>query len=133
MERYDTYHYIPILQTLEGLLSDSSIQEEIENTHARIRTDNMLEDFCDGSVFKEHPLFSLDPKALQIICYYDELEMANPLGAYVKKHKVGVGFFILGNIQPKYRSRLRSVNLTFVCKASVVDKHGINKVLAATY
>ena len=80
-------------------------------------------------MFKEHPLFSSDPSALQMVCYYDELELANPLGAYVKKHKIGVGFFILGNIQPKYRSRLRSVNLAFVCKVEVVEKHGIKKVL----
>ena len=129
IERYDTYHYIPILKTLEGLLLDPSIQEEIENTHTRVHGDNKLEDFCDGSVFKEHILFTTDPKALQIICYYDELEMVNPLGAYVKKHKVGVVFFILGNIQPKYRSRLRSVNLAIVCKAEIVEKHGINQVL----
>lgn len=95
----------------------------------RVHGSNKLEDFCDGNVFKEHPLFSCDSKALQIICYYDELEVANPLGAYVKKHKVGVGFFTLGNIQPKYRSRLRSVNLTFVCKAEIVEKHGMNQVL----
>ena len=88
-----------------------------------------MEDFCDGIVFNQHAQFSSDPEALQIICYYDELELVNPLGAYVKKQKLGICFFMLGNIEPKYRSRLRSINLAIVCKATIVEKHGINKVL----
>lgn len=31
-------------------------------------------DFCDGEVFNEHPLFSTDSNALQIIMYYDDVE-----------------------------------------------------------
>ena len=85
-------------------------------------------DFCDGIVYKDHELFSSDQEALQLVCYYDELELVNPLGAYVKRQKLGICFFIIGNIEPIYRSRLRSINLAIVCKATVVEKHGIKKV-----
>ena len=44
--------------------------------------------FCDGEVFKEHPLFSTDRKALQIVIYYDDVETANSLGSYRGKHKL---------------------------------------------
>ena len=44
----------------------------------------LLEDFCDGEVVKNHPLFSTDPQALQIVAYYDELEVCNPLGTQLK-------------------------------------------------
>ena len=37
---------------------------------------------CDGEVFKEHPLFSTDSNALQIVIYYDDVETANTLGSY---------------------------------------------------
>ena len=50
---------------------------------------SFLHDFSDGSFFKEHPLFSVDPHALQIVVYYDEVEPANPLGSYRGKHKLG--------------------------------------------
>ena len=46
-------------------------------------------DFCDGEVFNEHPLFSTDSNALQIVIYYDDVETANPLGSYRGKHKLG--------------------------------------------
>lgn len=45
-------------------------------------------DFCDGQVYKEHPLFSVDKRALQLIIYTDEVETANPLGSYRGKHKL---------------------------------------------
>ena len=49
----------------------------------------MLGDLCDGEVFKEHVVFSTNPIALQIVAYYDVVELANPLGSKAKRNKVG--------------------------------------------
>ena len=49
----------------------------------------VLNDYCDGKKFKEHPLFLMDSNALQLILYYDELELCNVLGSRRKKHKIG--------------------------------------------
>ena len=51
-------------------------------------------DFCDGSQYLTHSLFSVDNTALQIILYYDELELCNPLGSRRKKHKLGLSSFV---------------------------------------
>ena len=56
--------------------------------------------FCDVTIFANHPLFSQDP-------YYDEVEICNPLGN-VKRHKLGI---TLGNIAPLYHSQLKTINL----------------------
>ena len=48
-----------------------------------------MEDFCDGSYFSEHPLFSVESTALQIMLYFDEMEVCNPIGSRAKKHKLG--------------------------------------------
>lgn len=53
------------------------------------RTDGLLGDFCDGSDFLSHPLYSRQQSALQIMLYYDEVEICNPLGTKVKRHKLG--------------------------------------------
>ena len=53
------------------------------------REDKMLADYCDGSVFQSHPLYFIRPKSLQIILYYDDVEICNPLGSKAKKHKLG--------------------------------------------
>ena len=53
------------------------------------RSDGLLGDYCDGSVYKSHALFSHVHQALQIIAYYDDVEVCNPLGSRAKKHKLG--------------------------------------------
>ena len=61
--------------------------EQVENTHQRV--DGIIADFCDGDVYANHPLFSNDPKAIQIFLYYDDVEVVNPLGSKTSKHKFG--------------------------------------------
>ncbi len=56
-ESWDTFQYVPILQYLAQLLQDQSVIEETDHCSERVRTDGTMEDFCDGTVFSEHPLF----------------------------------------------------------------------------
>ena len=49
-------------------------------------------DYCDGEVYANHPLFSETSSSthkLQILLFYDDLEVVNPLGSHTKKHKIG--------------------------------------------
>lgn len=55
----------------------------------------LLRDYCDGQQFCQHSLFSNDSSCLQLIIYYDELELCNPLGSRRKKHKIGLYIFSL--------------------------------------
>ena len=129
MEKKDTYHYVPLLSSLKRLLQDKSVTKEIDACKSRVRTSEYIEDFCDGSLFKNHPLFSQDDYALQIVAFYDEVELCNPLGSHVKRHKLGVVFYTLSNISPKYRSSLRMINLAIIATVPVVEKYGIDKVM----
>ena len=61
--------------------------EQIENPH--MRNDGLLSDYCDAAAYQTHPLFSKNPKALQLILYFDEVEICNALGSKVNKHKLG--------------------------------------------
>ena len=91
--------------------------------------DNVLGDFCDGSFFQNHPLFSVDVHALQIVAYYDELEIVNPLGSFVKKHKLGCCFFSLANVRPQYRSTFKAIHLVAVARSQDIVHYGIDAFL----
>lgn len=70
----------------QTLLSNPAVGQEIATTHAS--TDGVLRNFCDGNFFRNHGVFSKYPDALQFIMYYDEIGIANPLGAKAGKHKL---------------------------------------------
>ena len=53
-------------------------------THSR--SDEFIADFCNAALFKEHPLFTNDKHALQIVAYYDEVETANCQGSTTGWH-----------------------------------------------
>ena len=46
--------------------------------------DDYLADYCNVSNFKNPRLFSSDPISLQIMLYFDEVEVCNPLGSNIK-------------------------------------------------
>lgn len=118
-----------MIDTLKTLLNDKEFLHEIVGVSRRISCNNDIKDFCDGDRYKNHPLFTEDSNALQIISHYDEVEVVNPLGSHVKRHKLGIVLFTLGNISPQLRSQLKFINLAIVATVPVIEKYGLDKVL----
>lgn len=54
---------------------------------------DFLRDICDGDQFKDHILQSHHGPVLQVIAYFDEVEVCNPLGSHSKVHKLGNYYF----------------------------------------
>uniref|UniRef100_A0A1X7UMD5 Uncharacterized protein n=1 Tax=Amphimedon queenslandica TaxID=400682 RepID=A0A1X7UMD5_AMPQE len=80
-------YHIPLLISLNALLKQPIVLKEVMCGHSQ--TDGQLGDYCDGSNFKAHPLYSKGPNSLQVMLYYDDLEVCNPPGMKVKLHKLG--------------------------------------------
>lgn len=59
---------------------------------------DVLADFCDGLEYSTHSLFSTSANALQLLLYYDDVEVCNPLGSSRVKHKLGMVRIILTGI-----------------------------------
>jgi hypothetical protein len=49
----------------------------------------LLMDICDGSIYQTNPILQHNDQALQIIAYYDEFTVTNPLMSRAKKYKLG--------------------------------------------
>ena len=117
---------------------------QVMNSHSL--SGNKLGDFCDGELFLSSQLFQEHPCALQIQLYYDEVEVCNPIGTKTKKHKlskfhesfivitfiithIGLVYYLLGNLDPKLRSTLKSIQLLCIAKYTVIVKYGIEEIL----
>lgn len=123
----DKFYYVPLLSTLKKLLQVKCVREEI-NRHID-NTSEKLRDFRHGEIYKNHEFFQNNPKSLQIIAYYDEVETCNLLGSSSGRHKIGCVFMSLGNIRPAYRSALNSIFLVAVAKSTTIKENGIDAIL----
>lgn len=96
-------YYVPLIDSLSSLLRMPEVANEVLNRYSS--DDGLMRDLCDGEYCINHPILA-DPKALKIISYHDEFNVANPLGPHVKPHKVLAFYYSLGNIRPEFRSKL---------------------------
>ncbi|XP_054866338.1 uncharacterized protein LOC118469167 [Amphiprion ocellaris] len=121
------FHYIPLIRSLEQLLSHPKVLAMIDEPQKY--SGAYLYDISDGDLMKSHSLFSVRPSALQIILYSDEIEICNPLGSHASKNKLLMFYYTLGNINPKYRSKLAAIRLLAIAKKSELSECGVDGIL----
>lgn len=80
---------------------DFNIEKQGEDSH--ICEPGTYKGFCCTETFKVNELFRNNPNSIQIHIAYDDFEIANPLHSMV--------YFTLGNMPPKYLSRLENIFL----------------------
>ena len=59
--------------------------------------DTVMEDFCDGVLYKSDEFLLRSPNALHIHMYSDEFEICNPIGPKKGKHKP-VAFYTVSHL-----------------------------------
>lgn len=120
--------YIPILETLEQMLSNKKISSIISKP-VQLTGNGYYYDIFYGSVYTSDQFFKDHPSTLAIMLFHNEVEICNPLGSTATKHKIDMYYYCVANISPKYRSRVCTVKLFAIAKASHVKKYGIDKIL----
>ena len=86
-------------------------------------------DICDDYVYRYGPYFQMHKSGLIIILYHDELEVCNPLESNAVTHKVDMYYYTLGNLNPKFRSKICAIRLLAIVKSKFVKTYGIQKIL----
>jgi len=83
-EKHNLGYIIPFQDSLQHFLELPEVWHRVQNPHFTDSSEFMF-DICDGQYVRTHPLFSSNPRALQIVLNTDDLETVNPLGSRVKK------------------------------------------------
>lgn len=104
---------------------------------------SLLNDICDGTIWND------DEPTLQIVAYYDDFVLTNPLMSRSKKYKIGrytiihichnytnngvftIGaiYFMLVNLDPALRSRLESIHLIALFESKLLVNYSIDDIL----
>lgn len=132
LQKNRTFQYIPILQSLQNLLSHTGVLEYLD---VQITEDHQLtglqyyKTIRDGEYWKQNLFLSGEDLRIAINLYVDDFELCNPLGTSRKKHKLCCVYWVLGNLPPGYHSNLSSIYLAVLCKSDDVKTYGYGKVL----
>jgi len=119
--------FVSVTKVLEKWLSETDILSVIFQSGSS--NPAMMRDFFDGELASMYPN-RFGNNILQILLYFDDFEVANPLGSKRGVHKMFAVYFTLLNLPIKYRSKLESMHLTLLTKSSTVTKCGLDTVLA---
>lgn len=100
-----SFQYIPLLQSLQEILSHNTIlnrvieqhiaQENRKDLHGdqRVYTSSL-----DGEHYKKNSFLAVDELRISIKLYIDDFEVCNPLGTSRKKHKLCGVYWVLDNL-----------------------------------
>ena len=119
-------YIVPMQLQLQLLLSQTEIWHYYRNPVYSM--DEMTRDICDSNAFKANPLYLQNKPFLQLILYFDDLEIQNPLRSN-QIHKVSMFYWQIANIPQCYRSKLKTIFLLATCRSKLVSKFGIHNLL----
>ena len=86
--------------------------------------------FVNGTLYQNHPLFSVSPSSLIINIYDDEFTITNPLGNKTKGYKILAFYFTIANFHPRFNANLNSIQLLVIAKSTDLKKYGVDLLLA---
>ncbi|KAK3933120.1 Transcriptional regulator STP3 [Frankliniella fusca] len=126
------YQYVPIHETLEGVLQDLTVQKSIDESFCEQSTCNDLEsnndivsNYTDGSLYKSEQHHA---KETHIIMYQDGYNpVMNVLGSAKNKFKSLAVYFTIGNLKANLRSKVASKHLVMIIRESVMKIVGPKK------
>lgn len=122
-----TVVYVPILKMLQTLLSNREILEKTMSHEATLSEE--YKSYRDGARFKDNAFLNEEEFRIALYLYIDDFEVANPLGTSRKKHEQTAIYWVLGNLPPKYRLSLHSIQLALLCKVNNIKEHSYGKIL----
>ena len=127
-EKTESFVYIPLLKSLQQMLSNKDIAKHVLK-QPMISNNYIFYDICGGSIYRNDEFFKRYPEALQLILYHDELEIWNALSSYAGIHKLDMYYYMLGNMSPIFHSKYYAIKLSAIANAKLVKKYRVEKIL----
>lgn len=127
-----SFQYVPILKSLQQLLSRRDVIDKVVEGHQRqegidSEVSYQYKSLRDGSLCKENSFLTGEKPRILLNFYVDDFETCNPLGTSCKKHKLCAVYWVLANLPAGSHSSLSSIYLSILCKTDYVKTYGYDK------
>lgn len=122
----ETFQYVPIIKVLSLILQNDEVRNAILLESGS--EEGVLSSFVDGQHFKQHEFFQRYKNAIRIEIYFDDVEIANPLGSKTVIHKLGVVLYRIQNMPVHMNSKLGSIHTACIAYSDDIKKYGFDKI-----
>ena len=110
------FSYVSVTSVLKHMLLNEDIRHHILSRQDVLPNSDRMTSFVDGSVYADHSFFSKHRDAIRLHFYLDEFEVCNPIGSKRGKHKVLAIYYFIGNLESKYWSEMKFINLCLLVR-----------------
>lgn len=122
----ETFQYIPVINVLKLVLKPG-VQDLIDRE--KTLPPGYLRGYRDGHQYQQHGIFKTHPNALRLQLFYDDVEVANPIGSKTGIHKLGLFYYSIQNLPFNLNSSMNSIFVLAVCYTSDIKKYGFQPIL----
>jgi len=124
---YETCQYVPVIDVLKLLMSNEKFREVVQSENPNNK--GLISSFVDGQHYRNNAFYHDCDLVLRLLLYYDELEIANPLGSKTGIHKIGAFYYTIQNLPDHLISSLENMHVLLLCYDEDRKKYGFRKVL----
>ncbi|XP_040071113.1 uncharacterized protein LOC120843732 [Ixodes scapularis] len=126
----ESFCYIPVEDLLKNLLTSTKTYNSVTEPLSK-QAYEILTDFCGARFLQEKQQQMLkddNQSTIFILLNTDEVELNNPLGAAVGKHKILLYFSIL-NLHARHHSKLVAIHLLLIGAYPTAQHYGLEAVM----
>lgn len=123
--KMNTFQYISVRSTLQSLYQKPRFREEIRRRNVSTK---LLSDYRDGLQARQNEVLRNWPDALLLQIYFDEIEIANPIGSKKTIHKLGMFYYSIENLPKMYNSSMGSVHLLACVTCLDLKEYGYDPI-----
>jgi hypothetical protein len=125
----ETCQYISITRTLSSLLRNTNLQTLVDSEATSIRDPETYKSYMDGEHYQKSEFLQKFKKTLRINLYYDDIEVANPIGSASAVYKIACFYYTIQNASPLFNSKLDNIFILAIAYNTDLKKYGYSKVL----
>ena len=120
-----TCQYISVKRQLTRLLQHGHLGDGNMPSRSHVAQHGTYGNIWDGSCHQ----MSKEYRDIRLLLYYDDFQVANPLGPHASKMKIGALYFTVANFSAVNRAKIRNIYLAALFRPSHIKRYGWNAIL----
>jgi len=123
--KFDVLYHLSVRNLLEKLLAIPELRNQLhqhKGNAAKVPV-GVYSDYLNGLTVRQDA--TTIENIVNVLLYFDEIEICNPLGSRAGKHKLGMTYLIIKDLPEIFQSKLKYIHLVTIVKSVDIKRYGV--------